>query len=714
MRVKTLTAIVLSVGVGVSAWLVGRGVSAQDRENPQDQGPVATSAAVEQPLTTDPYQRSAEIYAYQTSAKSGPQRGEELYYYKCWFCHNQYAKTGPQLRDLYKRATLDTGQPVNDRAVAEKIGMGGPEMPAFRYALKPTDMADLLSYIKSDKCCFDAENPPPNPRFVAGHTTATALAAAAENSPPSRTRSLSGGACGLVESAKGEPLEGIGVQLITPQTAIRTTVYTNEQGRYEFPVLEAGTYTLRIARPLEFKPYVKESVHIDGATQLDKIVLERVSDTEFLPSTPEVLSQLTSVEWLMNLPGTGQEKKLFSNRCTHCHSYQQIFRNRFDEASWGVIVRRMMRGRGSPLINVNPSPSPAQVAQEEILTKWLGRIRGPEATDPPGLAHLPFTRGASARVVITEYELPRELLAPHDVYGDKRGNICYTAHRSPWSGVLDPRTGKVAEYRIPAKQSEETAGALPGTHHVWVDKNDVVWWSEQWDHYLTGQDARTGEIIKRYSLIGNGAQYTINNSGFSNFAMDENGYAYETGDDATMMKVDTRTGHIQKFPFPKHIQGTYDNIITPDGRYWSGGGGDFEGVFDTTTGEYWEYPARTPFVSYSRGAVDRDGNFWNSGRGSGLLVKLDMKTRHLYEYNPPVPYATLYEAMPDKNGEVWAAPIQSGIMFRFNPRTERWIGYRMPEPYSHDRRTWIDNSTDPVTVWYVDHNGYMVRIQPLD
>ena len=32
----------------------------------------------------------------------------------------------------------------------------------------------------------------------------------------------------------------------------------------------------------------------------------------------------------------------------------------------------------------------------------------------------------------------------------------------------------------------------------------------------------------------------------------------------------------------------------------------------------------------------------------------------------------------------------------------------------HNRRTWIDNSTDPVTVWYVDNNGYIVRIQPLE
>jgi hypothetical protein len=38
----------------------------------------------------------------------------------------------------------------------------------------------------------------------------------------------------------------------------------------------------------------------------------------------------------------------------------------------------------------------------------------------------------------------------------------------------------------------------------------------------------------------------------------------------------------------------------------------------------------------------------------------------------------------------------------------------LPEPYAHDRRTWIDYSTNPVTVWFVDHEGFMVRIQPLE
>jgi streptogramin lyase len=640
----------------------------------------------------------------RTSAARGPQRGEEIYYYKCWYCHNKYAKTGPPLKDVFKRRTLQSGQPVSDAAVVEKIRQGGPIMPAYRHVLTDADLSDLLSYFKNARCCFEGDEPPPNPRYR-GVTSADAT-----NAPAGRT--LRGGARGIVRGAKGELLEGIMVQMISPKTAIRTTVYTDAEGRYEFPVLEAGTYTLRIARPLEFRPYVRESVRINGATPLEEIVLQRVTDKEVLPPTREILAQLTGAEWMLNLPGTGEEKRTFSLTCGFgCHSYQQIFRTRYDEAGWRSIVRRMMTGAGSPLINIRqPGPQTRGRAgrllseEEEIVTRWLARVRGPQSTDPP-LHYLPPPRGVSNRVVVTEYELPRQLLAPHDVHGDSKGNIWYTPHRSPYIGKLDPRTGAVKEYRVP-----DTPGALPGTHRVWVDKDDVVWLSENWAHNLTRFDPKT-EQFKQFHIETDSPP---NSPGFSNFHMDSEGYVYETINEG-VVKIDSRSGKtVQHFPF-KRLNSTYDNILSVDGRYWSGGqtGTGIVGLLDTKTGDLWEMDTRTPVSSAARGGFDLEGNAWFGGRG-GMLIKLDPRTRRITEYYPPIPYVTFYEAMPDKNGEIWAGALHGGRFLRFNPRTERWIEYVMPEPYSHDRRTWIDNSTDPVTVWYVDHNGYMVRIQPLE
>ena len=60
--------------------------------------------------------------------------------------------------------------------------------------------------------------------------------AAAQNGNP-----MLGGPHGVVKSANGDPLEGMMVQLIAKKTAIRTTVFSNADGRYEFPKLDAGS-----------------------------------------------------------------------------------------------------------------------------------------------------------------------------------------------------------------------------------------------------------------------------------------------------------------------------------------------------------------------------------------------------------------------------------------------------------------------------------------
>jgi streptogramin lyase len=157
------------------------------------------------------------------------------------------------------------------------------------------------------------------------------------------------------------------------------------------------------------------------------------------------------------------------------------------------------------------------------------------------------------------------------------------------------------------------------------------------------------------------------------------------------------------------------NIITDDGNFWAGGAaaqaGDTIELMDTRTGRLLELHSPSHDSTPARGGFDAEGNPWFGGRG-GSLLQLDAKARQIREYAPPTPYVDFYEAQPDKKGEVWAGELHGGRMVRFNPKQDRWTEYVLPEPYSHDRRTWIDNSTTPVTVWYVDHNGYMVRVQP--
>src|SRR5215831_18942227 len=106
------------------------------------------------PATKDYNQRSLEIYEFRKAARSGPERGREIYYYKCWFCHNEFVKDIPQLKGLYAKPNLLSGEPVNDGTVKDKLRNGGPTMPAYKYVLGDADLDDLVSYLR-EGCCWD-------------------------------------------------------------------------------------------------------------------------------------------------------------------------------------------------------------------------------------------------------------------------------------------------------------------------------------------------------------------------------------------------------------------------------------------------------------------------------------------------------------------------------------------------------------------------------
>ena len=89
MRMGKTRSTVIGIGIAavIAAGLIGRPASAQEPASP---------AAKAEPAK-DYYQRSLEIYEFRKAAQSGPERGREIFYYKCWFCHNEFTKNVPKL-----------------------------------------------------------------------------------------------------------------------------------------------------------------------------------------------------------------------------------------------------------------------------------------------------------------------------------------------------------------------------------------------------------------------------------------------------------------------------------------------------------------------------------------------------------------------------------------------------------------------------------------
>ena len=712
-RVKT-AAIVIAAAILSWSWGTDwRTLLAQAALTPTDE------AVAE--LERDPYDRNLALWAMRRSgASSGPRRGQEVFYMRCWNCHNEYtvaAEPGaaPSLRDLYKQPRLRvSGQPVSDETVAAHIRRGSPRMPAYTTAMvSDAELADLLSYLRvgcsssapTDAGCFDLHNPPADPLYRRQAVAASGGQAA----PASRLR---GGPRGVVRTADRRPVGGLMVQLISASTSIRTTVYTDELGRYEFPPVDAGEYTLRLPRPLEFQRHVRGGIRIDGPTALPDIVAERVTKGPFLPPTASILTQLTGAEILTSMRATPEERMALEGCGSACHGPDYIYRARFDEASWRKLVHRMMDYGFRVLL----FPQPGDRDENELIVKWLGRNHGLDAPPPAPIKPFPRPYGPATRAVITEYELPWALADNiHDVAGDADGNIWFTPNKNPIIGKLNPKTGAIAEYRLPPAPPippgmtpserqdypKPVAGLYPGTHWIQVDRHTgTVWFTDTWAGTLGRVDPRTGDI----QLVFTGLH--------GNVGLSPDGKSVWRTDQRKIKQYDTATVMQTGKPVKEYdltrLNSTYGNFLSRDGRYFGGGGSGIVWL-DTQTGELREIAIDAR--GRGRGDFDRDGNIWI---GTTRLVKYDPKTGAVGEYAAPTPNIHFYTARADKNGEIWAGEMQGGRVARFNPKTFRWIEYVLPNPWSFDYHSWIDDSTDPPTYWYGDNYGYIVRIQPLE
>jgi mono/diheme cytochrome c family protein len=141
------------------AWTTVIGAPALAQQAAQPQAPQEAKSG-------NYYQRSGEIYEFRKAAQSGAERGREIFYYKCWFCHNEFTTGAPRLDGLYRHPTLISGQPVNDQTVKAKIRDGGPGMAAYKYTLSEADLDDLVAFVR-DACCWNSDSPPLNPRYRA-------------------------------------------------------------------------------------------------------------------------------------------------------------------------------------------------------------------------------------------------------------------------------------------------------------------------------------------------------------------------------------------------------------------------------------------------------------------------------------------------------------------------------------------------------------------
>src|SRR3954463_7262430 len=247
-------------------------------------------------------------------------------------------------------------------------------------------------------------------------------------------------------------LEGVVVSARKEGSPVSVSVVSNAAGEYAFPAgrLEPGRYGMRIrATGYELDGLVSIELADAGAAEVD-LKLRKAADLSV---------QLTNAEWLASFPGSSEQKK-FLYGCVGCHTLERVAKSGHDAAGFVQTMKRMAGYTNN---------SHAERPQVRLIARDPMRDFGPNIErDAAYLATikdykpqaLPRATGKSTRVVITEYDLPRRPMMPHDVVVDSDGVAWFSMFDEQFLGRFDTRTLKYSEFAIPVQRKDFPKGTL--------------------------------------------------------------------------------------------------------------------------------------------------------------------------------------------------------------------------------------------------------------
>jgi streptogramin lyase len=517
---------------------------------------------------------------------------------------------------------------------------------------------------------------------------------------------------GQVSSAEEGAMEGVVVSAKKPGSIVQVSVMTDAQGRYRFPEdrLEPGDYTITI-----------RAVGYDAAAPTTATVAtEKTANADIkLQKTKNLASQLTNAEWMASMPGPEDQKALLLN-CTSCHTLERIARSTHDADEWTQVVTRMM-GYGAVSQPIKPqrmldeerSGSPEQYRK---FANYLATVNL-STTDhwQYQLKTLPRPKGRATHAIITEYDVGRPTSEPHDVIGDKDGNIWYSDFGELFISKFDPKTLKLTEYPIKNFKPAAPVGQLS----LEFDKGGQLWFDTMYQGSLGTMDPKTGEI-KYYPLPPkwNDNRVQLN---FVGLRHDVDGKVWtKSVGTQDIFRLDIASGEWDKFHPTDALSGgrhsIYQVISDSKNNLWMAEFVDgFIGKIDAKTNAVTWYDLPTAHGRARRMQIDdQDRILLTEYRGNAVAVFDTNAEKFVSEYKLPTPYSGPYRAAIDKNGEIWVAGMQTDRAIRVDPKTGESVEYLMPSD-TNMRSLYVDSSTSPVTFWTGSNHAHaLVKVEPLD
>ncbi len=509
-------------------------------------------------------------------------------------------------------------------------------------------------------------------------------------------------------------MEGVLVSAQRDGSPVSVTVVTDATGHYAFPAdrLPSGRYGLRIRTTgYEIASLAAPEI-VAGVTTTADIALRKLADYS---------AQLTSTEWLMSMPGTPEQKRPLIE-CMSCHTLERVVRSKFTADEFVSVLKRMANyANNSTMARVQMRASERDVPEDRArrVAEYLASVNLSQRDHwNYELKVLPRPTGRATRVMVTEYDLPRKTIAPHDVRTDANGFVWYSNFVEPYIGRLDPRTGDHAEFAYPLPKPEFPAGALA----LEADQDGNYWLAlmfqgglmkfdprtKQFHHYplppeMDSDTAQQSMVMPSQSKV-DGKVWTNDVNSHSILRLDLVSGKYESVDPFAGMPIGVNRQHS-----PYGMVADKDNNL-----YFMDFGDENIGRVDAKTFRATIYPTSTAHSRPRRGMLDDKGHLWFAEFAANKVAMFDLDRESIKEWDVPTPFTFPYDVFLDRSGDLWSGSMSSDRVLRFDPQSGASIQYLLPRQ-TNIRRIFIDNSTTPVTFWAGNnHHASILKLEPLD
>jgi streptogramin lyase len=476
------------------------------------------------------------------------------------------------------------------------------------------------------------------------------------------------------------------VQARNTGTRKGVTVLTNNAGEYRIDDLDAGEYTLLIDWQID--DLAKQEIigvrpELAGE-QLD--TGQKLTRDFTLDPRPPKWTELSFVQYRELLPErTGKSETL--GGCAQCHGFRWQSLHPRNDIAWSETIDWVVN---SFPYHFDTGFYQGYITDEvrEKISSYLGSVFGPnpDIPDSPGIARREVADEALG-IFFVDYPMPTIRGFPWSAQEDQDGRIWIPQSATNQVARLDPSTGDIQEYRVPARQRAALQEAVPAPDgSVWITAtgnntlyrfspadesfktyvpgdNDGAFWIGQYPHgavldaggdvWLSGgnQIVRLDPETETYTFYGEAP-------------LDWKSYTIELGtgsdiwfgrtDNSRFGHINVETGETSEWDSPTPKGRSRQIAIDSDGHAWYGEwstGNVFQK--DSESGDIKVIPIPGEMPMPDALGVDDEDQVWYYSWAQSELGRVNAESGDVVIY--PVPYVDMTMRMfnKDSKGRLW-------------------------------------------------------------